>query len=938
MDLFSQPLNRLGYDKQFEHHKQATTLTRTLAQIFQEKSELQSDYACGLVRLSSRLREVLGATSDETVHAAWLRIANSLETEASVHKQCASTILEGLVQPWVKLVEELTKKRKPLKTRLDKVDTLFETFRANELRAKRKFYAAFHACERIWSRYARTLGFQLPWFWCDTPPTLAGDKSSISCRKSPSNFSANFRRVQDHSFHSDSSDVESGSTPRSPLGNVRLKRHHSERSATLPSRPLSLMIADDISSRQAKNTSVVEKAKSLCMTTLLDYHKCCLAAENARVEWHTTTLKCLSDLRVMERQRLNAMAKGLTVYQRLLADAIPVMQTSAADVAEAARSADSFVDIEEFRKRAHLSSIAGVLSQTDNHSHPPFFVNPYVGCSQQRLPDVPGEFLIPFKQDTVNMSIASCAINERNNVNFFRERSDRTSQKPKETFVCTFIGEHLTRHCLFRHLDLLRMDVTKERRTKRGLINLVQVYAHEPAYADVQTYIEARRRLFVSRVRLTYLTHCRQKTIYSLMCRLFQHAPQHVYAEALEKTGFQNLPWSNSSMTNRKFSHSSSCMRWIPLPDLNEEDTLSYLTRPMEWPPFPKEEAANEDLNDDLFDWELERLMQLDLEEKNKREIDQIDPSVNDLQDESSASESRIMFIDAQPDTFPVSSYRTSSSFPRPVGVGFEASSPSNGRDAPSLYPVTHKNSTTSRSIKPIDVTHHDRNGFGSNLFEVKLLRSTQPLDDLSVHRVPKTDANHCLLDSSQLSTCAQDSITTSRTEDSAELPHVNNSVAKNEMSSSSPPSATILSKTKAKNSRSVSVFWSRFRTTQTNRSRKLTSLDISLPTQECEQSSLLESSALPTSGVSHVRTDEPCSEVNYKDQIQNGSRWPSALSLHCIGWAKVERSYTARANGELTMCSGDIVSIFRKESDEWWLGELNGFKGRFPASHVEEF
>ncbi|KAF8563866.1 hypothetical protein P879_09891 [Paragonimus westermani] len=206
---------------------------------------------------------------------------------------------------------------------------------------------------------------------------------------------------------------------------------------------------------------------------------------------------------------------------------------------------------------------------------------PSVGCSQQRLPDVPGEFLIPFKQDTTNVSIASCATNGRESVNFFRERSNRTSQKEKETIVCTFIGEHLTRHCLFHHLDLLRMDVARERRTKRGLINLVQVYAHEPAYADVQTYIEARRRLFVSRVRLTYLTHCRQKTIYSLMCRLFQHAPQHVYAEALEKTGFQNLPWSNSSMTVRKFSHSSSCMRWIPLPDLDEEDTLSYLTRPM---------------------------------------------------------------------------------------------------------------------------------------------------------------------------------------------------------------------------------------------------------------------------------------------------------------------------------------------------------------------
>ncbi|GAA56668.1 nostrin [Clonorchis sinensis] len=35
---------------------------------------------------------------------------------------------------------------------------------------------------------------------------------------------------------------------------------------------------------------------------------------------------------------------------------------------------------------------------------------------------------------------------------------------------------------------------------------------------------------------------------------------------------------------------------------------------------------------------------------------------------------------------------------------------------------------------------------------------------------------------------------------------------------------------------------------------------------------------------------------------------------------------------------SGDIVSIYRKDNELWWFGELNGTKGRFPVSHVEEF
>lgn len=49
-----------------------------------------------------------------------------------------------------------------------------------------------------------------------------------------------------------------------------------------------------------------------------------------------------------------------------------------------------------------------------------------------------------------------------------------------------------------------------------GLSNLVQVYAHQPAYTDIDTLMESRHRLYFSRVRLTYLLLCRQKLTHSL--------------------------------------------------------------------------------------------------------------------------------------------------------------------------------------------------------------------------------------------------------------------------------------------------------------------------------------------------------------------------------------------------------------------------------------
>ncbi|VDP13609.1 unnamed protein product [Echinostoma caproni] len=73
-------------------------------------------------------------------------------------------------------------------------------------------------------------------------------------------------------------------------------------------------------------------------------------------------------------------------------------------------------------------------------------------------------------------------------------------------------------------------------------------------------------------------------------------------------------------------------------------------------------------------------------------------------------------------------------------------------------------------------------------------------------------------------------------------------------------------------------------------------------------------------------------------DYVSDGSQWPSSMSLHCIGWAKVERSYQAKNPDELTLLEGEIVSIYKKDSSDWWYGEASGAKGRFPVSHVDEF
>ncbi|CAH0388627.1 unnamed protein product [Bemisia tabaci] len=46
---------------------------------------------------------------------------------------------------------------------------------------------------------------------------------------------------------------------------------------------------------------------------------------------------------------------------------------------------------------------------------------------------------------------------------------------------------------------------------------------------------------------------------------------------------------------------------------------------------------------------------------------------------------------------------------------------------------------------------------------------------------------------------------------------------------------------------------------------------------------------------------------------------------------------YTANLYDELNLEPGDVINIHEKQPDGWWLGELNGVVGIFPATYVEE-
>ena len=74
--------------------------------------------------------------------------------------------------------------------------------------------------------------------------------------------------------------------------------------------------------------------------------------------------------------------------------------------------------------------------------------------------------------------------------------------------------------------------------------------------------------------------------------------------------------------------------------------------------------------------------------------------------------------------------------------------------------------------------------------------------------------------------------------------------------------------------------------------------------------------------------TENEVQEIYVQENVQ---------AVPSIGQCKAIFDYMANMYDELTIRIGDVINIHDKQEDGWWLGELNGTVGIFPATYVEE-
>ncbi|XP_063070741.1 nostrin [Engraulis encrasicolus] len=80
--------------------------------------------------------------------------------------------------------------------------------------------------------------------------------------------------------------------------------------------------------------------------------------------------------------------------------------------------------------------------------------------------------------------------------------------------------------------------------------------------------------------------------------------------------------------------------------------------------------------------------------------------------------------------------------------------------------------------------------------------------------------------------------------------------------------------------------------------------------------------------------TTQPSAELNGDSDPNHNAKEESSS----LGKCRALYDFTSHRHDELTMKEGDVIEIVQRAESGWWYGTLNGQRGHFPSTYVEEF
>ncbi|XP_041120702.1 nostrin isoform X2 [Polyodon spathula] len=113
---------------------------KELVAVFQQRADLEISYAKGLQKLASKLTKASSSMAKNCTYNAWSLVSEEMGSTADIHKNLGSAFQQEAIQPIRQVLEEHTKKKKPLDNAVVKTGKLVILNWNEQIKAKKKLF------------------------------------------------------------------------------------------------------------------------------------------------------------------------------------------------------------------------------------------------------------------------------------------------------------------------------------------------------------------------------------------------------------------------------------------------------------------------------------------------------------------------------------------------------------------------------------------------------------------------------------------------------------------------------------------------------------------------------------------------------------------------------------------------------------------------------
>ncbi|XP_076119616.1 nostrin [Alosa pseudoharengus] len=120
--------------------------------VFQQRSELEINYAKGMQKLAGKLiRASKEMSSNSTTYHAWSQVSNEMFSTADIHRTLGNALQQDAILEIRQILDEHTKRKRPLDGAIDKTGKLVITNWNEQLKVKKKLTALTREHEALFS-------------------------------------------------------------------------------------------------------------------------------------------------------------------------------------------------------------------------------------------------------------------------------------------------------------------------------------------------------------------------------------------------------------------------------------------------------------------------------------------------------------------------------------------------------------------------------------------------------------------------------------------------------------------------------------------------------------------------------------------------------------------------------------------------------------------